>query len=134
VTALLRNALEAAPPDGWARIALHSAGPQGLEVIVEDSGPGPTAAAQEHLFDPFYSGRSAGRGRGLGLATAWRLAKQNGAEVRFAGHADGVTRFVLHFPLARLRAPDPETNGHHAPLNGTHVGLATRFADNNPLS
>ena len=36
---------------------------------------------REHLFDPFYSGRQAGRGRGLGLSTAWRLVKIHGGDM-----------------------------------------------------
>ena len=39
----------------------------------------PGLPQREHLFDPFYSGRQAGRGRGLGLPTAWRLARAHGA-------------------------------------------------------
>ena len=57
---------------------------------------------REHLFDPFYSGRKAGRGRGLGLPTAWRLARQHGGDVRFAGAEP--TRFVLTLPAETLAA------------------------------
>ena len=57
-----------------------------------------TAAAREHCFDPFYCGRSAGRGRGLGLPTAWQFARQNGGDLRHDPTADGPTRFVLTVP------------------------------------
>jgi hypothetical protein len=50
------------------------------------------------MFDPFYSGRQAGRGRGLGLPTAWRLAREHGGHVYFAERADGPTRFALRLP------------------------------------
>ena len=50
-----------------------------LELIVEDNGQSPPAANHEHLFDPFFSGRSAGRGRGMGLPTAWRWHGSKGA-------------------------------------------------------
>ena len=98
---VLRNALEAAPPEGWVRVAFDQNGSDWVEICVEDSGPGPAAAAREHLFDPFYSGRTAGRGRGLGLSTAWRLARQNGGEVRYDGAVQGATRFVLRLPVER---------------------------------
>ncbi|MCU0702608.1 MAG: HAMP domain-containing histidine kinase [Fimbriiglobus sp.] len=96
VIALGRNAVDAAGRGGWVRVVL-SADDECSRVLVEDSGPGPTAAMVPHLFDPFYSGRNAGRGRGLGLSVAWRLAKQNGGDVRYE-RADGVTRFVLTLP------------------------------------
>jgi signal transduction histidine kinase len=107
LTCLLRNAVEAAPSDagaaGWASIRLVAPSAERVEVIVEDNGPGPAAVEREHLFDPFFSGRPAGRGRGLGLPTAWRLARQHGADVTFARPADGPTRFVLSLP--RIAAP-----------------------------
>jgi signal transduction histidine kinase len=99
---LLRNAVEAAPSepecDGWASIRLAPPCDGWIEVVVEDSGPGPTEPQREHLFDPFFSGRAAGRGRGLGLPTAWRLARQHGGDVRFNRPAGGPTRFLLTLP------------------------------------
>jgi signal transduction histidine kinase len=104
---LVRNAIEAAPsaPDesGWASIRLHVAA-EHVEIIVEDNGPGPSPPQRDHLFDPFFSGRPAGRGRGLGLPTAWRLARQHGGDVTFTRLADGPTRFVLTLPFRRSSA------------------------------
>ncbi len=119
---LLRNAIEAAPPDGWAGVHVEEPAPGLVELIVEDSGPGPARARLEHLFDPFYSGREAGRGRGLGLPTAWRLARENGGDVRFDDRGVGPTRFVLRLPLgpvpdavaASSRNGVEVTNGVHA--------------------
>ncbi len=94
---VVRNAVDAAPPGGWVRVTVHPAADT-ITMTVADSGPGPTADQVAHLFDPFYSGREAGRGRGLGLSIAWRLARQNGGDVRFAPAADGVTRFAVTLP------------------------------------
>jgi signal transduction histidine kinase len=102
LTCLLRNAIEAAAPaegEGWAEIRLEGSKPDQVDVVVEDSGTGPKPQERELLFDPFYSGRQAGRGRGLGLPTAWRLAREQGGDLRFAGLPDGPTRFVLSLPL-----------------------------------
>ncbi len=96
---MLRNAIEAAPPEGWASVRVEN-GDGTLKLIVEDNGPGPAAGSISHLFDPFYSGRSAGRGRGFGLSSAWRLARQQGGEVRFEGRHQDITRFVLCLPMA----------------------------------
>jgi signal transduction histidine kinase len=99
LTCLVRNAVEAAPPGGWARVQVHLTTPDRLEFIVEDSGIGPEPEQRTHLFDPFYSGRQAGRGRGLGLPTAWRLAREQGGDVRYEELPRGPTRFVLSLPL-----------------------------------
>ncbi len=96
VVALGRNAIDAAGKGGRVCVRVDT-GDEWTQIVVEDTGPGPTAGMVPHLFDPFYSGRNAGRGRGLGLSVAWRLAKQNGGDVQYE-RADGVTRFVLTLP------------------------------------
>lgn len=100
LSCLLRNAIEAAPEEGWTRLALLEPGPADrVEVFVEDSGTGPAPEQRPHLFDPFYSGRSAGRGKGLGLPLAWRLIRQQGGDVFLEPVRLGQpTRFVLSLP------------------------------------
>lgn len=95
---LVRNAIEATPSGGRVRVTARLSSTS-LDIIVEDQGPGPADEDIPHLFDPFYSGRSAGRGRGLGLSTAWRFARQNGGDLRYLHHNQGPTRFVLTLPL-----------------------------------
>ncbi|MSR53666.1 MAG: HAMP domain-containing histidine kinase [Gemmataceae bacterium] len=97
LSALIRNSVEASPAGGWVRVASVFRSDR-LDVVVEDSGPGLDERAREHLFDPFFSGREAGRGRGLGLSAAWRLARQHGGDVHFVPVDDGPTRFVLTLP------------------------------------
>lgn len=116
--ALLRNAIEATPEGGWVGVRVEKKNGQFLDLIVENSGAGIANAVREHLFDPFFSGRSAGRGRGMGLPTAWRFARQHGGDVRFDGHHHGITRFVLSLPLAPVTAIPTYTTGN--PRNGIH--------------
>ena len=104
---LVRNAVEAAPRGGWVRVGAQSLA-RSVRLTVDDSGPGPAADHVPHLFDPFFSGRSAGRGRGIGLSIAWRLAQLNGGDVRYAPRPDGTTRFTLTVPVSTAeRAPQP---------------------------
>jgi len=99
LSALIRNGVEASPAGGWVRVTGNFRSDR-LDVVVEDSGPGPDERAREHLFDPFFSGREAGRGRGLGLPAAWRLARQHGGDVQYLPVDDGPTRFVLTLPAS----------------------------------
>jgi signal transduction histidine kinase len=115
LAALLRNAIEAAPAGGWAGVRVEYVDADRVALVVEDTGPGPGPVAQQHLFDPFYSGRSAGRGRGLGLPTAWRLTRQQDGDLHFDGTHDGVTRFRLVLPLLADTAAAVHANG----CNGT---------------
>jgi two-component system NtrC family sensor kinase len=108
---LLRNAVEAAPAHGWARLRLEEPVPGAcVEVAVEDSGPGPAPEQRPALFDPFYSGRTAGRGRGLGLPLAWRLARLQGGDVRLEPEEPGSpTCFLLTLPAVGPCNGQPES-------------------------
>jgi signal transduction histidine kinase len=119
LVSLLRNAIEAAPAQGWAGVRVELRQPGRLDLVVEDNGRGPPPADREHLFDPFYSGRQAGRGRGLGLPTAWRLARQHGGDVQLMASEEGVTRFVLSLPLTE--ATSPRELPDHYPIPTTAV-------------
>lgn len=59
-------------------------------VVFEDSGPGLSDRAREHLFDPFFSGREAGRGLGFGLSKAWRIAELHGGAIEAHSTRAGV--------------------------------------------
>jgi signal transduction histidine kinase len=119
LTCLLRNAIEAAPAGGWAGVRAEMRTPDFLDLIVEDSGTGPAPAQREHLFDPFFSGREAGRGRGLGLPTAWRLAREHGGEVHFDDLPRGPTRFVMSLPCPAVNGQLPAATAFVAPAGRT---------------
>jgi two-component system, NtrC family, sensor kinase len=94
--AVVRNAIEAAGTGGHAIMSCPvPAADTEVTVTVEDSGSGLSLEASQHAFDPFYCGRSAGRGRGLGLPTAWQLIRQNGGDLRLVSPVEPPTRFIL---------------------------------------
>jgi two-component system NtrC family sensor kinase len=93
--AIVRNAVEAVVPDGWVRVSCDTPEGASPEITVEDSGPGLSPEIAEHAFDPFFCGRAAGRGRGLGLPTAWQLLRQNGGDIRYAPTPESPSRFVI---------------------------------------
>jgi signal transduction histidine kinase len=96
---LVRNALESTPKGGAVQV-VTSVEPLAVNLTVRDNGRGITPAEGEHLFDPFYCGRQAGRGLGLGLPRAARIVQQAGGELRWhAAPGQGAT-FRVHIPLA----------------------------------
>ena len=52
-------------------------------------------------FDPFFSGREAGRGAGLGLSKAWRLIEANGGDVVLESRPGQGTLVTISLPPAR---------------------------------
>jgi C4-dicarboxylate-specific signal transduction histidine kinase len=73
-----------------------------------DTGKGMTEGEAAHLFDPFYCGRRAGRGLGLGLPRAARVVDLSGGRLRWSSHAGQGTVFQVHLPLK----PGPEPEDH----------------------
>jgi signal transduction histidine kinase len=103
---LTRNAIEAAGVEGWVRIGAGNNTSSGQIVLfVEDSGPGPATEDVPNLFDPFFSGRQAGRGKGLGLSVAWRLINLNKGNISFTLPSGfKPTRFEISFPMDEIAA------------------------------
>ncbi len=97
IRALIRNALEAVVRGGsvQVRIAAEHQEP-GVVITVSDDGPGLTEADREHLFDPYYSGREAGRGLGLGLSKTWRIINQHGGHIQVDSSPNQGAVFQLH--------------------------------------
>ena len=95
---LLRNAVEATPRGGTVSQRLTIDGDR-LIWSVEDGGPGVTPEVARQMFDPFFCGRQAGRGLGLGLPRAARLAELAGGRIdRHQTPGRGAT-FRVEWPL-----------------------------------
>ena len=71
-----------------------------LKVSVSDTGVGIDDSKRPHIFDPFYSGREAGRGLGFGLSKAWRIAELHGGtlELMLQPEQQYTTTFLLTLP------------------------------------
>jgi len=100
--ALLRKGIEAAAGGGQVVLEgsqfMHDGRPA-ARFVWTDTGPGLQPLELEHAFDPFFSGRQAGRGLGFGLAKAWRIATLHHAELRIASPAGQGAVFSLIWPL-----------------------------------
>lgn len=70
----------------------------GVEISVWDNGVAIASSVKRHLFDPFYSGREAGRGLGFGLSKVWTIARQHGGSIHLDEECKTGTRFVLSLP------------------------------------
>lgn len=124
---LVRNAIDAVDDGGTIQVDVHSErtapaehgpwsivhGPSAVDhgpwtmdlrtvLTVTDNGRGLSDHERAHLFDPFFSGRNAGRGLGFGLCKCWRIVTQHGGRISVDNNATaGVT--------ARVEWPSPHT-------------------------
>jgi signal transduction histidine kinase len=98
VGALVRNALEALGEGGEMEVTATQADDE-VTLAVHDNGPGIEPHVREHLFDPFFSGREAGRGLGFGLAKCWRIIDLHGGRVEVESEPGEGTVLTIHLPL-----------------------------------
>jgi signal transduction histidine kinase len=98
------NALEAVGADGIIEIrarqteSADATREPWVELQVHDTGPGIPAEHRRHMFDPFYSGREAGRGLGLGLSKCWRIVTLHGGRIDVESESGKGTTFIIRLP------------------------------------
>ncbi|GIK16940.1 MAG: hypothetical protein BroJett003_19040 [Planctomycetota bacterium] len=105
--ALLSNAVAAMKPE-TARLIINSpsaASDETVRIRIEDNGAGMDAEVLERAFDPFFSHRHAGRGRGMGLSRALRLIEIGRGKLSLESSPGVGTTVFIELPA---RAPaDP---------------------------
>jgi two-component system phosphate regulon sensor histidine kinase PhoR len=116
VVNLVENAIKYAGSGGWIQVSARAVVRRkrpGVEMIVEDHGPGIPEEEFEAIFEPFYRGSSARRSRqsgsGLGLAIVKSTAEAYGGCVTLERAVPQGCRFRLFFPSANdAGSPNPE--------------------------
>ncbi len=147
---LLTNATEAAPPSGCAvsvRTALaapptesigHLVAPLGADagggeyvlIEVRDEGCGMTADVLERIFEPFFSTKTDGAGRGLGLAALAGIVRGHAGTIEVLSAPDEGTTVRVYIPASPLTAPPRGWPQH--PRSHAAVTTKVLIADDEP--
>jgi signal transduction histidine kinase len=100
---LLRNAVEATPSGGTIQVRSFL---QGGELLwsFADTGRGFEPGEAAHLLDPFYCGRQAGRGLGLGLPRAASIVDLAGGALLWSSTPGHGSLFQIHLPITSATA------------------------------
>ncbi len=105
ISELLRNSIHASPDGGRVQVDTTSQSTNDRQfalLTVRDEGPGLTDESREHLFDPFYSARQAGRGLGFGLSKCWRIVTNHGGQIDVSPASDPGFAITVHWPTSQL--------------------------------
>ena len=104
---LVENALLHTPPGTEIRLGTAETD-DGVELIVEDTGPGIPPDDQQHVFERFYrAGGVITSGSGLGLAIARELAGVMGGEIELDARP-GRTVFTLKLQKSHVAVEEPQ--------------------------
>jgi len=100
IGALIDNALRHTQRGVAIAITAHAVA-GGVEIMVDDNGPGVDPAAVDQLLQRFRRGNSGAEGAGLGLTIVRALVEAQGGRVRIANLPRGGLRISLNMPAAQ---------------------------------
>lgn len=97
---LLLNALQAMPAEGALTVKTKKKSfaefPDGLEILVSDTGCGIEEKELEKVFEPFYTTKE--QGTGLGLAIVNRVVESIKGKIKISSEMGRGTSFLLYLP------------------------------------
>lgn len=98
---VIGNAIKFTPPDGTVRVSaqIDPSDERMLAVSVCDTGPGVPLDLQPRLFERFVTGRSHGRGSGLGLAFCRLVLEAHGGRIWVESGAGPGAMFKFTLPI-----------------------------------
>lgn len=97
---LLLNALDAGGPGQALTLTAGSSGSE-VRLAVRDDGAGIAPQILGHIFDPFYTTKAPGRGRGLGLAVCQRVVTEMGGRIEVESTPGRGSCFTVRLQQAR---------------------------------
>jgi two-component system NtrC family sensor kinase len=100
VTHLLTNALDSGGRRDEVEIAT-STDTDDVVIAVRDRGGGIPEENLQRLYDPFFTTKEEGKGRGLGLAVVYAIVKEHGGKIVARNRERGGAEFIVTLPYAR---------------------------------
>jgi len=110
---VVRNAQQATRRGDEIRVATYDA-PAATVIEVVDLGCGIPAEHLPHVFEPFFTTRQVGSGRGLGLTVTWGVVKRHGGEVTVRSEVGAGTTVTMTFPREARAAASEVRVGRYA--------------------
>ena len=104
---LVKNACQAVQEDneaGAVEVEIRRDQQFAVRLTVSDDGDELVPEIRRHLFNPFFSGRQAGRGLGFGLCHCWQIARMHNGVLTHESLTSG-NRFAVLLPTESSSTP-----------------------------
>lgn len=101
IKSLVANSIEAIGEGGEIEVNVVREADNTVSWTLADDGPGIDPEIANNIFDPFFSGREAGRGLGFGLSKAWRIVQLHNAQIDRQTSKLGGAEFRIRFPATK---------------------------------
>ena len=98
---LITNAYQAMKEKGERLTITTRPLKDGIEIKVSDEGMGIPSCDLPHLFEPFFTTRPVGEGKGLGLNIVYRIITKYDGAIRVESKEQMGTTFIIQFPTRR---------------------------------
>ncbi|PIV85529.1 MAG: hypothetical protein COW52_01750 [Nitrospirae bacterium CG17_big_fil_post_rev_8_21_14_2_50_50_9] len=95
---MIMNAMQAMESRGVLTLKTSCNGASGIEVEIQDSGPGIPSENIDKIFDPFFPTKPSGIGTGLGLSISKKVIESHGGTIRVKSETGNGTRFIITLP------------------------------------
>jgi signal transduction histidine kinase len=94
--------------------ALENNGAEGVEILVDDDGPGVPKHIRAKILEPFFTTKPAGKGTGLGLAITSKIVANHGGRITIdTSETLGGASFRVWLPLVPVHEGAEDSSGLH---------------------
>ncbi|MFH0823083.1 MAG: ATP-binding protein [Pseudomonadota bacterium] len=104
---LFSNAFGAMPRGGTLTVTVSATEGESI-VTVADTGTGILEEHLSHIFDPFFSVRSAAEGIGLGLSVTYTIIRRHGGHIEVDAASNNGTTFFVRLPREQFQTEQQE--------------------------
>jgi two-component system NtrC family sensor kinase len=101
VTHLVLNALESGSRRGDVEI-VTSTDTDDVTIAVRDRGAGIPEADLARIYEPFFTTKEEGHGRGLGLAVSYAIVREHGGKIMARNREDGGSELTISLPATKF--------------------------------
>ncbi len=125
------NAVDAMAGAGTLTLRTRNAGPDAVEVQIQDTGCGMSREVMDKALDPFFTTKGVGKGTGLGLSIVYSTVKAHQGRLELQSEPGGGTLVRMRFPACAPAARTAQLA--EARAKPAHASLSVLLVDDDEL-